>query len=245
MIAAAPSADPYRDLDVIDSHAPRVNQTVVGVLALLAVVTGWWAILGLLAAQLAIGLVFGRRYCLPCLLYFELIQPRLGEGPVEDSRPPRFANLVGAIALGVATLAHLLGLHAFAVVLTSGRGRVVTYQKSGTDLGLTRPATATGVHVAASGGDVMWMYRAVDAWLPDARLQLDHEAVDPRRYWGGADWIEAVAYPTDVHQMLALSRRASPVVRCRWCGAQGPPVDRMCQFCGVALSPPSLLGAAS
>ena len=93
------TADPYRDLDVIDSRAPRFNQATVGLLALVAVLTGWWPILGLLAAQLAIGLTLGRRYCLPCLAYFELVQPRFGEGPVEDSRPPRFANMVGVVVL--------------------------------------------------------------------------------------------------------------------------------------------------
>ncbi|TME34860.1 MAG: DUF4395 domain-containing protein, partial [Chloroflexi bacterium] len=88
-------ADPYRDTDVIDARAPRTNQAIVGTLSLLAALTGWWPIFGVLAGQLAIGLVFGRRYCVPCLLYFEVIQPRIGEGPIEDSRPPRFANVVG------------------------------------------------------------------------------------------------------------------------------------------------------
>jgi hypothetical protein len=103
------TADPYRDLDVIDSRAPRFNQATIGLLTLAAVVTGWWAILGLLAAQLAIGLTLGRRYCLPCLAYFELVQPHFGEGPIEDSRPPRFANLVGVAVLGAATVAYALG----------------------------------------------------------------------------------------------------------------------------------------
>lgn len=102
-------ADPYNDTDVIDSRAPRTNQAIVGTLSLVAVLTGWWPILGLLAGQLAIGLAFGRRYCLPCLLYFEVIQPRIGEGPIEDSRPPRFANIVGAVFLGASTVAFLVG----------------------------------------------------------------------------------------------------------------------------------------
>src|SRR5438105_13595171 len=72
-------ADPYRDTDVIAASAPRTNQAIVGPQSLLAVLTGWWPILGLLAGQLAIGLAFGRRYCIPCLLYFEVIQPRIGE----------------------------------------------------------------------------------------------------------------------------------------------------------------------
>jgi hypothetical protein len=106
------TADPWTDTDVIDARAPRTNQAIVGALSLLAFLTGWWPILGLLAAQLAIGLTFGRRWCLPCLLYFEVVQPRLGEGPIEDSRPPRFANVVGVIFLGSATLAHALGFTA-------------------------------------------------------------------------------------------------------------------------------------
>jgi len=105
----ARTADPYRDTDVIDAHAPRANQAVVGLVSLTAVATGWWPLLWLLAAQLAVGLVFGRRYCLACLVYFELVQPRLGEGPIEDSRPPRFANMVGTVFLGAATLAYGLG----------------------------------------------------------------------------------------------------------------------------------------
>jgi hypothetical protein len=103
------TADPYRDLDVIDARAPRFNQLVVGSLALVAIVTGWWPLLALLAAQLAVGLTFGRRTCLPCLAYFELVQPRIGEGPIEDSRPPRFANMVGVVVLGAASIALAAG----------------------------------------------------------------------------------------------------------------------------------------
>ena len=110
-------ADPYRDLDVIDSRAPRFNQATIGMLSVLAVATGWWWLLGVLAAQLAVGLTLGRRFCLPCLAYFELVQPRLGEGPLEDSRPPRFANLVGAVFLGGATAAYAAGFAVGGAVL--------------------------------------------------------------------------------------------------------------------------------
>ena len=102
-------ADPYHDTDVIDSRAPRTNQAVVGTVALLAVITGWWWLLALLALQLALGLTFGRRVCLACLAYFELIQPRFGEGPLEDSRPPRAANIVGLVVLSAASVAYGAG----------------------------------------------------------------------------------------------------------------------------------------
>lgn len=111
------SADPYRDTSVIDARAPRFNQAVIGLVSLLAVTVGPWWLLALLAAQLAVGLTLGRRYCLPCLAYFELVQPRFGEGPLEDARPPRFANLVGVVFLGAASLAFLGGAETLGTVL--------------------------------------------------------------------------------------------------------------------------------
>ena len=129
-------ADPYRDLDVIDSRAPRFNQATIGVLSALAVATGWWWLLGVLAAQLAVGLTLGRRFCLPCLAYFELVQPRFGEGPLEDSRPPRFANLVGVVFLAAATGAYAADLSILGAVLG---GLVAT---------LALLAAATGAYAA-------------------------------------------------------------------------------------------------
>ena len=110
-------ADPYRDLDVIDSQAPRFNQVVVGALALVAVLAGWPWLLALLAIQLAVGLTFGRRYCLPCLAYFELVQPYVGEGELEDARPPRFANMVGAVFLTASFLSYVAGLETVGAAL--------------------------------------------------------------------------------------------------------------------------------
>lgn len=103
------NAHPYRDLDVIDTRAPRFNQVVVGTVSLLGVVSGWWPLLALLAIQLGVGLRFGRQWCIPCVAYFGLIQPRFGEGPLEDSRPPRFANKVGFVFLSAASVAYALG----------------------------------------------------------------------------------------------------------------------------------------
>jgi hypothetical protein len=117
MKRATRRADPYRDTEVIDERAPRVNQTVVGLVSLLAVVTGWWWLLALLALQLALGLTFGRRWCLACVAYFEVIQPRLGEGRLEDARPPRFANVVGLAVLTAASLAYAGGFTAVGAAL--------------------------------------------------------------------------------------------------------------------------------
>jgi hypothetical protein len=111
-------AHPYHDLDVIDSRAPRFNQAVIGLVAALALATGWWWLLGLLALQLVVGLVLGRRYCLPCLAYFELVQPVFGEGRLEDSRPPRFANMFGASVLATAAIVWAAGFATLGAVLS-------------------------------------------------------------------------------------------------------------------------------
>ena len=110
-------AHPYRDTAVIDSRAPRANQAVVGILSVLAVATGWWWLLAVLALQLATGLLFGRRFCLACVAYFELIQPRFGEGRLEDARPPRVANMIGLGVLTPASAAYALGWDAVGVAL--------------------------------------------------------------------------------------------------------------------------------
>jgi hypothetical protein len=115
--AAKRTADPYRDLHVIDSRAPRTNQAVVGLVSVVAVATGWWWLLALLALQLAVGLAFGRRFCLACVAYFEVIQPRLGEGPLEDSRPPRAANVIGLVVLAAASVAYTTGLQTLGIAL--------------------------------------------------------------------------------------------------------------------------------
>ena len=112
------TAHPYLDADVIDARAPRFNQIVVGTTTLVALLTGAWPLVTLMGLQLIVGLKFGRKFCLPCVFYFEIVQPRIGEGPIEDARPPRFANIVGAIFLTAATLAFVAGFTAVGLVLT-------------------------------------------------------------------------------------------------------------------------------
>ena len=153
------TADPYQDLDVIDARAPRFNQVVVGTVSLLAVVTGWWPLLALLALQLGVGLLFGRQYCLPCLAYFELIQPRFGEGPLEDSRPPRFANKVGFVFLGAASLAYVAGF----TLLGAALGAIVA--------ALALLAAVTGFCMGC------WMYKVAAPFLG---IHVRH--IDPADY---------------------------------------------------------------
>lgn len=116
-MAKSRAADPWRDTDVIDARAPRFNQAVVGIVALAGVLGGWPLLWALMGAQLLIGLTLGRRFCLPCLAYYELVQPRFGEGELEDSRPPRLANAMGFAFLTAAALAWWLGAPAAGTAL--------------------------------------------------------------------------------------------------------------------------------
>jgi hypothetical protein len=117
MSSSARTADPWRDTDVIDSRAPRFSQAVTGVVALLGAVFGWPLAWAIMSVQIAMGLTLGRQFCLPCLAYFTLVQPRLGEGPIEDSRPPRLANVIGTTFLGAAAVLWWVGAETAATVL--------------------------------------------------------------------------------------------------------------------------------
>jgi hypothetical protein len=116
-VAFTRTADPWRDTDVVDARAPRFSQAVTGIVALLGAVFGWPLAWAIMSAQILMGLTLGRRWCLPCLAYFTLVQPRLGEGPLEDSRPPRLANIMGTTFLGAAAAAWWLGAPAVGTAL--------------------------------------------------------------------------------------------------------------------------------
>ena len=171
------TVDPYRETDVIDARAPRFNQTVIGSLALVAYFTGWWPILAVLAAQLLVGLTFGRRWCLPCLAYFELVQPLLGEGPIEDSRPPRFANMVGAGVLGTASVFHAAGLSTVGWAL----GLLVA--------ALALLAAATGLCAGCEIYRIGARLRGIRAHLLE-RIDLDELGVD-----GGGGLVVQFSHP--------------------------------------------------
>lgn len=102
---------------MIDARAPRFNQAVVAVFALAGVVFGWPVLWAVMSVQLALGLLLGRRWCLSCVAYYTLVQPRLGEGELEDSRPPRLANRMGAAFLGAAAVAWWAGAPTLGTVL--------------------------------------------------------------------------------------------------------------------------------
>ncbi len=118
MSIAYRTVDPYLDTHVIDARGPRTNQAIVGVGALAAFLLQQEWIIVLLALQLIVGLTLGRRFCLPCRLWFDVLQPRFGEGEIEDARVPRFANVIGAVFLTAASVLLYTGASAIGWALS-------------------------------------------------------------------------------------------------------------------------------
>lgn len=114
----SPSVDPFEDTDVIDARGPRTLQATVAIVTGLAFLLKAPWLVGLMAAQLVIGLTLGRRWCLPCVFWFKVLQPRIGEGRIEDARAPRFANILGALFLTTATILFIAGLATAGWVVT-------------------------------------------------------------------------------------------------------------------------------
>jgi hypothetical protein len=155
----------------VDARAPRTVQATIGILALVAFLTGWWPLLAILAAQLAIGVTLGRRWCVPCVFYFEVLQPRIGEGPIEDARPPRFANTIGVAVLGSASLAHAFGLSALGWTL----GLLVA--------ALALLSAATGFCVGCEAYKLLARFRGIElckTCVPDISSSSPARTLSPR-----------------------------------------------------------------
>ncbi len=97
-------------MQVVDRNVPRFNQAVITVLTALGFVTDnpWLVVIGFVI--LAVSWAGGPKVAPLTQVYVRLIRPRL-QGPIitEPAAPPRFSQLIGAIFLGVASLAFAFG----------------------------------------------------------------------------------------------------------------------------------------
>lgn len=105
----------------IDVDVPRFNQGVIAVVGGIAFLLDVPWLVGLAFAVLAISWAGGPRVAPLTRLWIDVVRPRLRpDGPraFEDARPPRFAQLLGTVVLGAATVAFLVGLPAVGWALT-------------------------------------------------------------------------------------------------------------------------------
>jgi hypothetical protein len=84
-------ADPFRDLDAIDSRAPRFTQATIGLLAALAVAAGGGGCSRSSASSSWWDLTLGRRFCAGCEAY-KLGSLFLGRPFVSCPLPPQPAR---------------------------------------------------------------------------------------------------------------------------------------------------------
>lgn len=96
---------------MVDVNVPRFNQLCVAVLTGLAFVAGWSPLVAIVAVILAVTRFAGPSFGVFTQTYLKVIKPRWGHGEVEaePSAAPRFAQLLGAAFLTIASVLFLLG----------------------------------------------------------------------------------------------------------------------------------------
>ncbi|NNF88676.1 MAG: DUF4395 domain-containing protein [Acidimicrobiia bacterium] len=94
----------------VDVNVPRFNQVMVAALVGAAFVLQWWPLVAITAGILALTRFGGPRLGVFTQTYVRMIRPRMA-GPIEHeaAAPPRFAQLLGTVFLGAATVLFVVG----------------------------------------------------------------------------------------------------------------------------------------
>jgi hypothetical protein len=105
---------------LIDARGPRFSAVLTTLVLAAALVTQSAALIAIQLAVFAIGAFAGPAKTPYAFIFKKLIKPRLkGEVPVEDARPPQFAQSVGLIFAVVALAGSLLSIPALFTVAVS------------------------------------------------------------------------------------------------------------------------------
>lgn len=95
----------------VDVNVPRFNQALVAVLTATAFVLQVWQLVAVVFVILAVTRTAGPQFGLFTQLYVRVVRPRRGQDiETEWSAPPLFAQLLGVIFLGTATVLFIVGL---------------------------------------------------------------------------------------------------------------------------------------
>ena len=137
----------------VDVRAARLSQALVAALVLAAAALGAWKLLFLPAIHLALSAALGRRGNVAVRAFDALLRTRLGPPALEDARPPRFANLVGAAFLAASIAAHAAGAAALGWALALVVG------------GLALVASTTGACLGCWAYGYLGPFRRVLRWL--------------------------------------------------------------------------------
>ncbi len=100
------------DVKIIDARGPRFGAFITAPILAAILVTGWVPLLLWQTVVFLIGATIGPSKSPYAYIYRKFIRPRLnGEVPTEDSRPPQFAQSIGAFFAIVALVGVSLGVN--------------------------------------------------------------------------------------------------------------------------------------
>ena len=105
----------------LDARGPRFGAAITTLLLALLLITESSALLAYIFTAFAIGAFLGPKATPYALIFSKLIKPRLkSQAPLEDVRPPHFAQVVGFIFVILASTAYLLDIPALFMIAVGG-----------------------------------------------------------------------------------------------------------------------------
>ena len=105
----------------LDARGPRFGAAITTLLLALLLITESWVLLAYIVTAFALGAFFGPKATPYALIFSKLIKPRLkGKVPLEDVRPPHFAQVVGFIFVLAASIAYLLDIAPLFTIAVGG-----------------------------------------------------------------------------------------------------------------------------
>ncbi|MFY7812507.1 MAG: DUF4395 domain-containing protein [Candidatus Nanopelagicaceae bacterium] len=106
------------DPKLIDARGPRFGAVITTIVLTAFLATGNLLLLHWQLLVFALGAFIGLGVAPYGFIYAKLVKPRLkGEVPVEDTRPPQFAQLVGFLFAITATILYDLGLETAGMIV--------------------------------------------------------------------------------------------------------------------------------
>ena len=105
----------------LDARGPRFGAAITTALLALLLITQSWVLLSFIFTAFALGALLGPKATPYTVIFSKLIKPKLkSQAPLEDVRPPHFAQVVGFIFVILASTAYLLDISALFMIAVGG-----------------------------------------------------------------------------------------------------------------------------
>ena len=105
----------------LDARGPRFGAAITTLLLALLLITESWVLLAYIFTAFALGAFFGPKATPYVLIFSKLIKPKLkSQAPLEDVRPPHFAQVVGFTFVLAASIAYLLDISSLFTIAVGG-----------------------------------------------------------------------------------------------------------------------------